>query len=297
MRKFIKFVLILGVLLVLAGGAIVGYAAYKGKFKPIEYEKKTYTAVEDFSNIKLNLLTSDVTFEKALDDKLTVSYEEAKGFSHTFNVEANELSILEKDELPWYERIFRWEWNSPKMTISLPKASYDALNIEIETGAFIAEGFSFSKVDVKNSTGDIKLKDLTIADYLYIGLSTGDVYLTNITIANELKLTASTGHMTLDNVTSKICNIKGSTGDIYLANTVFSGALKIKTSTGDIRFNKSDALTIEASTSTGDIYGDILTGKTFTTHTSTGSANVPATTGESCKLSTSTGNINITISK
>lgn len=297
MRKFIKFVLVLGVILVLAGGAIVGYAAYKGKFKPIEYEQKTYTAVEDFENIRLNLATSDVTFVKALDDKLTINYEEAKGFTHNFRVDANKLSIDERDETPWYERIFRWDFKSPKMTISLPKVTYDELYVEIATGDLAIDNFNFTKVDIKDSTGDVNFKNATITDYLYVSLSTGDINLTKLDVTNEIKLNASTGHMRLEDVTTKAGGIKGSTGDIRFINTVFDGALTVKTSTGNIYFSKSDAYTIEASTSTGDIKGDILTGKAFTTHTSTGSATVPSTTGESCKLSTSTGDIYITISE
>lgn len=277
MRKFIKFVIVLGVLLVLVGGAIVGYAAYKGKFGSVKYEQKEYVTEEDFSNLKINLETINVEFVKAEDSKCTIKYEAEDGYEHTFDVKSNTLEIIETCKLKWYERMFHWDFGNPKMSIALPKAIYDEVSLTVATGDIDIEEFSFAKMELKASTGDINLSKVLVASTLNISVSTGDV--------------------TLDYVTADACAIKSSTGSINLSNTVFSDALSIKASTGDVRFTKSDAKTIDVKTSTGDIKGDILTPKSFDAKASTGEVYVPSTTGEACTLRTSTGDIRITISE
>lgn len=277
MRKFIKFVIFLGIILVLAGGAIVGYAAYKGKFGPVNYEQKEFVTEEDFSNIKINLETIDVEFVKSDDTKCTIKYETEDGYEQTFDVKNNTLEVIESYKLKWYETIFRWNFRNHKMSIALPKDVYDEVSLTISTGDVDIEDFSFEKMNLKASTGDINLAQVHVASTLNISVSTGKV--------------------TLDYVTADSAAINSSTGEIKLSNTVFMGALSIKTSTGDVRFTKSDAKTIDVKTSTGDIKGDILTPKSFDAKASTGEVYVPSTTGEACTLRTSTGDIRITISE
>lgn len=277
MRKFIKFLIGLGIILVLAGGAIVGYAAYKGKFGPVSYEEKEYSTELEFKNLKINLETTDVKFVKSEDDKCTISYVEEKGYTHTFDVKNDTLEVYETCNLKWYERLFTWEFKDKTLKIALPNNVYEDISLTLATGDIDINGFDFKNVLIKGSTGD--------------------VYLTSVSVIENISLTLSTGKTEFSNVTANSCVINDSTGDVKLNNTKIVDSLKIKSSTGDITFSRSDAKTIEVKTSTGDITGSILTPKTFHTKTSTGCVEVPKTTGDDCTLTTSTGDIYITISE
>lgn len=275
MRKFIKFVIILGAVLVLAGGAIVGYAAYKGQFGQVSYETKEYVADKEFKSLKINVETIDVKFVKAEDDKCKITYDEEKGYSHTFDIKNDTLEVIETCNLKWYEKMFRWTMVCPKMEVALPENVYENVSLTLATGELDIENFEFKNIEIKSSTGDVSLVSVNVTEKIDINVSTGEVELSN--------------------VTSNVCTINSSTGDVKLNRTVIQDALKIKASTGGVRFTESDALTIDVKTSTGDINGSILSPKSFQAKSSTGDVNVPNTTGESCTLSTSTGDIYITI--
>lgn len=297
MRKFIRFIIVLGLILVLVGGGIVGYAIYKGKFGPIEVETKEYVSEEDFNNLNLDLLTINVDFVRGTDTKLSVSYDAEKGYEYTFEVLNDTLSIKETDTLKWYDRLFHWEFKPRKMIVTLPKDTYEDLTLTASTGDIYCTDFNFGKVNVKTSTGSVHFTHVNAVDTITVSASTGDMYFTSLN-SKELSISTSTGSVSLDSVkVNGSTTIKCSTGSTYIKNTVIQDNLKISCSTGSIRFSKSDAKTMDVHTSVGDISGDILTAKTFDAHTSTGTVRVPSTSGELCKLKTSTGDIRITISE
>lgn len=295
MRKFIKFIICVGLILVLAGGAIVGYAAVKGHYKGNVLEAKSFTTEETFDNITLKMAMTDVEFRESSDDKVTVNYNVLKGYTYSFSTDNGTFTIVEKEDSRWYERIFRFYLEDSKMVVSLPKNSYNELTITNSTSDLTISNFDLKKIDIKGSTGDVKISKSNIETTCNLNMSTGSVYLTDVNVSSDLKINVSTGDVILNNVNSGSLNIGTSTGDVKLANTVVNSELTVKTTTGDIRFKSSDAKTIKANTSIGSIKGSILTSKSFKTKTTTGDVDVPNTVGDECNLETTTGDIKITI--
>ena len=316
-----KGLVITAVILLLAGAALFTVALAKAgfdvsKLSTATYETSTYAAEGDFTNIDIRCDSSaDVTLKPSEDGAVRVVCEENAKNKHTVTVEEGTLRITAHDERQWYERISFYT-KATKVTVYLPAAAYDRLQIETDTGdVAVPADFSFETAEVKADTGDITFA-ASVTGQLKIGTHTGDIQIRDlhagaldltvttgrVTVADvacggDLSLTVDTGKATLTNLTCVNLSSTGNTGDLALTNVVASGNLTVERDTGDVRFENSDAATITVKTSTGDVTGTIRTAKIFIPRSSTGSVHVPGTdTGGRCEITTSTGNIEITLS-
>lgn len=278
MSKFVKFVLFISVVLILAGGAFIGIAFAKGEFK--DFGGKTVTNVfninDDFDSIYIETEITDYEFKLAQDGKCSVECVERDKMKHSVEVIDGTLTIKQEDDRKWYER-FMFNFNV-KLTVLIPEKEYNDIVIKDTTGDVnIDLPLNFDSINIKSSTGDIKLNNISVKNDIKIELSTGDIQYNNVKVSN--------------------INSKSSTGDQLLKDTIVSNNLEIESSTGDIKFILSDAKNIKVRTTTGDVSGSLLTNKTFYCKTTTGDINVPKTQGDICDIETTTGDINISIAE
>lgn len=224
------------------------------KLSTVEYETNTYELTEDFSNIKIDLDTADIVFEKSEDDKCRVECYEDVNCRHEVKVEDGTLVISVDDQRKWYHNISLSFQGGAKIKVYLPKSEYD-------------------KLEINTSTGDVRIGCMTFND-MELTVSTGDVFLTDVTCGN--------------------LNSNGSTGDITLKKVIASEKFNINRSTGDVKFEDCDAAEIKVEASTGSVKGNFLTSKIITAKSSTGDVDVPKNTeGGKCEITTSTGDIKI----
>ena len=279
-----------------------------------EYELNTYEISEEFSSLSLDTDTADIIFVLSQDGKCKVEcFEEVKA-KHSVTVEEDTLSIQNVDERTLMDRIGIF-YESPKITVHLPKTQYKALlvqestggvtipqdftfdtvTISVDTGAVSFSAFSSGQVKIKTSTGAIRLEN-TSAESFDLTVSTGKVTVSNVTCQGDMNVRVSTGKTVLTDVTCKNLTSNGSTGDITLDQVVAAETLSVERSTGDVAFKNADAQNIFVKTDTGDVTGSLLTGKSFDVETDTGSVSVPkGLTGGTCQITTDTGDIKITI--
>ena len=231
-----KFLLITAFILTFSGIALLIYAISSNGFNfpnNENYSQSTYAVSEEFNNIKINSGEDDVVFKPSKTASV-VCFDSEK-IKHIVSAENGTLNIDYDDMRKWYDYLIPSK--SRIITVYLPLSQYDT-------------------IDIKVSTGDINIKDITCKDL----------------------------------------NSSGSTGSITLENVLASDTLNIKSSTGDVRFINSDAGEITVKTSTGDVTGTLKSGKEFITKTSTGDISVPDTKfGGKCTVTTSTGDIYIDI--
>lgn len=316
MRKATKKWLVTAAFLVVIGLAVIAaVSAYHWEFTDLsteKYETNTYEIREEFQSITIHTDTADILFA-ASDDELcrVVCYEE-ENRKHSVRVQNGKLTVLAADDREWFEHI-GFYFQSPKVTVYLPKAEYGSLVIRESTGDVeIPEEFRFESADISVSTGSIKLS-APVSETVKINTSTGDITVKNTSVGT-LDLSASTGAITvsgvdcpgdiqicvttgavqLANVTCRNLLSTGSTSELSLKNVIAAGKLSAERSTGDVVFEHSDAAEIFVETDTGNVTGSLLTEKVFITETATGDVSVPKTiTGGRCEINTSTGNIKI----
>ena len=241
-------------------------------------DTNTYTIREDFSSISIRSDTEDIVFVPAKDGKCTVEFYENENEKHTAEVENGTLKIaVEEKNGKWTDHVSLFNSGDPKMTIALPESSYEALQIEEDTGDIdMPSDFSFESIEIRVSTGNVKAEAVQCHGNVSVRVSTGRA---------ELK------EVTCRNFTST-----GSTGKVGMKSLLVKEAIRIERSTGDVTFEDCDAAEIYVKTTTGDVSGTLLSDKVFLVETHTGKTRVPKTiTGGRCEVSTDTGDIEFTV--
>lgn len=314
MKGLVVSLIVVGSLLLVGGGTVFAIGVARAN-KNAKIVTKEY-AVEGYSNINIDLQTADLEFKVSTDGTRKVVCVEREKRYHTVNVENNTLVIKGFDSRKWYENIFRFDWKPMSITVYAPSEAYGDGVIKTDTGNIvIPSDYTFDKLNVQASTGNIKIKSNAVTSAsvkastgnvslemktknLTVNTSTGDVDFNKVDVEEKVIINTSTGHIHLTETKARNMELKASTGNVKLANTIVEENMNIKTSTGDVRFDDSDAnVLIEVKTSTGDVEGTLLTGKNFQLSTHTGYIKpVDSVTGlGTCKVSTDTGNIKLSV--
>lgn len=317
MRKSANKWLIAAAILVIFGAILVAavMTAYHWDFSRLstdQLETNTYEIREDFKGIELNTKTADVRFAASDDGLCRVVCNEPENVKHSVSVRDDALTIRAEDNREWHEHIGN-ELQSPEITVYLPRAEYESLDITGSTGDVnIPKDFSFAAADIsistgsvelfssvsgavkiRTTTGDIRVGNLS-AGALELSVSTGEIDVSDVICKGDIKAVVTTGEVEMKNVTCQNLTSSGSTGEIELENTIAAGNISIERSAGDVELEKSDAAEIFIKTDTGHVTGSFLSEKVYITETSTGRVIVPKeATGGRCEIITSTGDIMI----
>jgi len=314
---------VVGIIVGAIGFCLMGYSFDDLKQEPLT--ESTYTFTEDINLLGITTDTSDV--ELILTDggetKVVCREDEEGKFNAYVKTDTLGNKILYVELAykvkRWYEHIevsgIFGTTEEEKITVYLPKAEYDACQIETDTGdVTIPAGLTFTSLVAKADTGDINFYS-SVKDVLWIGTNTGDITvkdssvgtlrtetdtgkisISSTNVSGTMMFESDTGNIYFENVNAKNLTADSGTGDVVLSGTVIAGVISIETDTGDVRFSSSDGGTLCIETDTGDVKGTLLTEKIFLVETDTGRVNVPKTvTGGKCEITTDTGDIKITI--
>lgn len=311
MKTFAIIGIIFVILLLLVAGAFVVVAVVNNS--KTEIVTNTYELENDFSDIDINLDTSNLEFKISSDDAKKVVCEETDKDVHKVEVKDGTLFVKQTNLRAWYEKILSLgSWNL-KVTVYLPRSEFSKLNIENDTGNIsIPSDYSFEEVQIDGHTGnvifdsnvrgtfEIKVStgnvftSKTIAQNLVIIASTGKINIEDVNVEEDIKITVSTGNITTNNVKANNLTCKASTGNLTISNTLIGEKMTIQTSTGNVKFEMSDAQDINVKTSTGTVKGTLLSEKIFYAESSSGKVKVPHSfSGGKCEIETSSGNIEI----
>ena len=318
MNKSNKTIIFIALISILLGGIIfvVSIASLNFDFTKLNNKKlieNTIQINEEFNNISIDVDTSDINFILSSEENKVVVKETDKE-KHDVKVIDDTLKItsINSKEFIDYIGINFYEL---KVDIYLSNSSYNNLLINNSTGdIYIPNSFTFTKIDIDGSTGDVELSS-NVNDELNINLSTGDIEINNISankldidtstgdievnnviINEDINIKVDTGDVSLDNVNCNNLTTNGTTGDLEMNDVVVTNKMNLKRDTGDIEFFRCDAKEIIINTTTGDVKGTLLTDKIFDIDTNTGDKHIPSSKGEDiCKITTNTGDIYINI--
>ena len=299
MRKFLKFVLVFGVICVVAGGVILALAIKGHAFDKEALVSSTVNIEGSFDKMNISLDTSDLEFKVATDGVNKIEYIDRPKVSHETKVSDGTLVVTTKDERKWYEKWFSFDFDFRNATaiIYLNETEYKSLTVLDHTGDVkVSDVFSFDTLSIEANTGSIEVEAL-VNSSINLKASTGSVALKKQNVSGDVKVESQTGSVRIETLRCNNLTATVSTGDIKLIDVVTVAKINAKTSTGDIKLENVDAESLTLKASTGSIRGNILTGKTFNAHSSTGHVSVPSTTGGACEANTSTGSIYLTVGK
>lgn len=327
MKKTLLFALIL----LIFGGALFGIAiAASGGF---HFEKsfitRTVFADKDFSSISISTDTANVKLLPATDGKCKAVLYEKKNIPHTVEVKDDTL-VITSGERRWFDYIF--SFGKPSIELYLPKAEYDVLNAEANTGDITVEKtFTFENASIEADTGDIILNasvngqitletdtgDITVDKVqgylLHATTDTGDITLTDVSATGGVDIETDTGRISVDTLAAKSLITKGDTARQSLNNLTVQNGISIQNGTGDVRIENTTAdslmlslstgdatiknsvftSTLDARASTGDIIFSRSDAKQITVHTSTGDIKGTLLTGKIFDAKANTGKVRV----
>ena len=309
--------LIVAFLLILTGGVILvmglSYAGDSAQESKLTQQEMTVT--ESFDSIHIDTADCDVNFAMFSGrDDCMVAFREMDGVNHSVVVEDGTLKIKMTDDRKWtdYVGIFHFgRTETMEMTVYLPAAEYDSLQVRTETGdiTLTQEPF-FREVMLRSDTGDISCVMGVAGDLLDCMTSTGDITVQNsapgsiklqsntgdlkvsVVAVDEIHMTTNTGEVDAENVNVQMFTCQTDTGDVELEQVLAEDYLQVFTDTGRVEVDNSDAGTVNIETDTGDVSGNFLTPKWFQAYSNTGDVQVPHTRdGGECRIQTDNGDI------
>lgn len=321
MKKATTIWLIIAAVLLLVGCALFAGVMNSldwdfTKLSTDQYETKEYLIKDTYKNISIVTDTAEVVFVPAENEQSIVTCLEPENMTHTVTVRNDTLVIEITDDRSWYEHI-GIHFQTPKITVSIPRGQYGALSIKGDTGDVeVPNAFGFESTDIslstgrvknyasttgntkiKTSTGDIFVENI-FTDALDLSVSTGRITVSNATCAGDARIEVSTGKASITGMTCKNLLSEGDTGHLALTKVITAETLSVERDTGDVKLDRCDAAEIIIETDTGDVTGTLLSEKIFIVETDTGHVDVPkTTTGGRCEISTDTGDIRITIAQ
>ena len=307
--------LTLAMLLLVIGGSVFAVAMTIlewdfTKLSTERYETNTYEIEEDFTDISMITDTAKILFVPAEDGKCRVVCYEEEHAKHFAEVRDGALTVNVFHKKAGYNFVGIF-FESPKLTVYLPKSVYATLSIQSDSGDIeIPRDFAFQSLDITTDTGDVKLLS-SVSDAISIRADTGDVCLESleagsveiktttgdimlslVTCTGNVDLSVSSGDVAFANGSCQTLVSEGNTGDLNLQGVMVIGRLAIERSTGDVTLERCDAAEIQIQTDTGDVSGTLLSEKVFLVETDTGDIDVPKRmSGGTCEVTTDTGDI------
>ena len=319
MKRSTKIWLVVAIALVLIGiiiieGALILIDFDFSKLATNRYETNEYVIDESFEGISIITDTADISFVISEQENPRIVCFEQSNVKHQVLVNDGTLSIECRDERRWYEYI-GINWDSPTITVYLPKGQYGDLSVKTDTGAVeIPKDLKFGDIDISTDTGvvkvlssaegNVKVKtdtglvkiDNISALSIDVTVSTGEVAIKNSKVSGDVSVTVDTGKAKVTNVKCQNFTSKGDTGDLTVVNTVAAQKIYVERDTGDVAIGTSDVQEIYIQTDTGDVWCKWLSPKIVVAHSDTGRISVPESAeGGRCEVRTDTGDIEIII--
>ena len=313
MKKRTIIALVVAVALIISGGMILVFGlSFAGDgLRESTLTQQDVFIQESFESIQINTADCDVHFvpyNGEADAQVAVT--EQKNVSHSVTVEDGVLKIQMIDKRNWTDHISIGRTESMEMTVYLPAAEYESLQVRTTTGDItLAQEPVFREVVLRTNTGDISCVGVS-SDALDCMTSTGDIsvqnsapnmlklqsntgdFKVNAVAGDEIHMTTNTGEVDAENVNAQMFSCKTETGDVELEQVLADDYLQIRTDTGDVDVENCDAGRVDIETDSGDVSGHFLTSKWFSVFSDTGNVDVPISRdGGECRIQTNTGDI------
>jgi DUF4097 and DUF4098 domain-containing protein YvlB len=313
MKKRTMIALIVAAALIITGGIILVLGLFfaggsKGASKLVRQE---ITIQESFDNIAIDTADCDVKFAMFSGrDDCMVEVRSYKNVKHTATVEDGTLKIKMIDKRNWTDHINIGWTESMEMTVYLPAAEYESMQVRTTTGDIaVGELPVFREMELRSTTGDISCAGVSgdvldcmtttgdisvqnsVADVLKLQSNTGD-FAVSVVAGNEIHMRTNTGEVNAENVNALMFTCQTESGDVELEGVLAEDYLQLFADTGDIHITNSDAATVNIETNSGDVSGNFLTPKWFSAFSDTGDVTVPNTPeGGECSIQTDSGDI------
>lgn len=296
MNKFLKILLVIGITFTVIGGVVFVAAASAAGWdfsaaSATQSVEKSHTATTAVTDIKIDYENASVEIRPAPSgSELTVLYpqlQNKKGENVaeiTVKEEAGALTVTEK--INWAHGFSLWNFQQPKLVLSLPTDRSYALQITTNNGAIVfTEGaFQLTSLHLDTDNGTIQTERATLS------------------VSGAVELSTDNGAIRLGKTTAASLYAETDNGEIRFDENVTADSVRAETNAGAIVANgclQANDITLDSDVGsiTALVYGT-RADYTLTVSTDVGNSNLTSSTGgaKTLTVTTDVGSINVRFS-
>lgn len=149
----------IGLLIVAGAFAVSGFNPLELSRRVSGYEERTKDFVGEFSGVRVQDVDADVRIVPSESGRCSVHYDETKRSTYHIEIVNDEL-VIER-ERDWRDS-FGIFWSAPKLTVYLPRAAYEAVNVHTVSGGIQIEGIECAELNIDVTSGGIRLTDVRV---------------------------------------------------------------------------------------------------------------------------------------
>ena len=226
MEKITKIALIsigAGLLLCLLSYILIGGNWTRLNSKGNEYVSKTYESATDISQINIDETANSVRFVSADTDKITIDYYDNPDRSLYEISEDNGELTFERNSVSAF-KLINIDFTERHITITVPSGYAGGIDVDMTSGSFKADDIQASQISLENTSGSIKLNNVSVAGPLDIENTSGSIKFENLKAGGDISIENTSGSIK--------GTINGKKSDYTVTSETTMGSSNLENSSG-----------------------------------------------------------------
>lgn len=297
--------------LLIAGGCslaglllmIVAFIAARGNLaelstRNVQAVQKEYECSTDIIKIDADITSDNLEIRTGDVEYISVSYYDRPGYNEYEITESGDsLGIRYVDLHPIEVMTIDLDLEDKPVIITVPESFSGKVNISSSSGSIIAESINVSSLDLKNTSGGIRINDVDIATDAKLSNTSGKINVENL-VCKNLTASNTSGGISIENSNIyELLDTKCSSGDISIKSVTVKEGARLSTTSGTRYMEDVSAQYLECDGSSGALKAvNVTVLYSFSSSTSSGSVTLDRVeTGNSIKITASSGDVRGTI--
>ncbi len=298
-------------ILLIAGGCslaglllmIIAFIAARGNLaelstRNVQAVQKEYECSTDIIKIDADITSDNLEIRTGDVEYISVSYYDRPGYNEYEITESGDsLGIRYVDLHPIEVMTIDLDFEDKPVIITVPESFSGKVNISSSSGSIIAESINVSSLDLKNTSGGIRINDVDIATDAKLSNTSGGINVENL-VCKNLTASNTSGGISIENsnIYEKL-DTKCNSGNISLRSVTVKKGARIATTSGTRYLEDVSAEYLNSDGSSGSLNAvDVTVVYDFSSSTTSGSVTLDRVeAGSNIKISAASGDVRGTV--
>ena len=282
---------------------IVAFIAARGNLaelstRNVQAVQKEYECSTDIIKIDADITSDNLEIRTGDVEYISVSYYDRPGYNEYEITESGDsLGIRYVDLHPIEVMTIDLDLEDKPVIITVPESFSGKVNISSSSGSIIAESINVSSLDLKNTSGGIRIKDVDIATDAKLSNTSGGINVENL-VCKNLTASNTSGGISIENsnIYEKL-DTKCNSGNISLRSVTVKKGARIATTSGTRYLEDVSAEYLNSDGSSGSLNAvDVTVVYDFSSSTTSGSVTLDRVeAGSNIKISAASGDVRGTV--
>ncbi len=282
---------------------IVAFIAARGNLaelstRNVQAVQKEYECSTDIIKIDADITSDNLEIRTGDVEYISVSYYDRPGYNEYEITESGDsLGIRYVDLHPIEVMTIDLDFEDKPVIITVPESFSGKVNISSSSGSIIAESINVSSLDLKNTSGGIRINDVDIATDAKLSNTSGGINVENL-VCKNLTASNTSGGISIENsnIYEKL-DTKCNSGDISLRSVTVKKGVRISTTSGTRYLEDVSAEYLNSDGSSGSLKAvDVTVVYDFSSSTTSGSVTLDRVeAGSNIKISAASGDVRGTV--